>query len=318
MNGVYVNHKADVLRMTSDFQNALDERGIELTVFPGQEVRINGELLDALDNDDILFADEDNQYLMLEFPDDDVPAYTMDMIFQLQQRGIIPVVVHPERNTKIMRHPELLYEMLEKGCLSQITASSYVGTFGEKVETFSRQLIAANQGYVFASDAHNLPGRKYEMRQAFEKLHREFGDAVAKQYEANAKAIVNGDYVAEQRIVPIETTKMKRKKRFGTVLGEEESKMYQQIVKRGLDVIVVIVALVVLCIPFLLIAVLIKLDSKGPVFLNNSGWERMVCRSKFINLGRCVKSAAQYGDRRAGKCGRSNYPNWASTTKDEH
>mgnify|MGYP004700709577 CR=1 FL=1 len=215
MNGVYTNHKVDVLAQTEAFQQQLDEHQIGLTVFPGQEVRINGELLDALDNDDILFADEDNQYLMLEFPDDDVPAYTMDMIFQLQQRGIIPVVVHPERNTKIMRHPELLYEMLEKGCLSQITASSYVGTFGEKVETFSRQLIAANQGYVFASDAHNLPGRKYEMRQAFEKLHREFGDAVAKQYEANAKAIVNGDYVAEQRIVPIETTKMKRKKRFG-------------------------------------------------------------------------------------------------------
>lgn len=42
--------------------------------------------------------------------------------------------------------------------------------------------------------------------------------------------------------------------------------MYQRIVKRGLDVIVAIVVLVVLCIPFLPIAVLIKLDSKGPVF----------------------------------------------------
>lgn len=214
MNGVYVNHKADVLRMTSDFQSALDEHEIELTVFPGQEVRINGELLDALNNDDILFADEDNQYLMLEFPDDDVPTYTMDMIFQLQQRGIIPVVVHPERNTKIMRHPELLYEMLEKGCLSQITASSYVGTFGEKVETFSQQLIAANQGYVFASDAHNLPGRKYEMRQAFEKLRKEFSDEVAQKYDENAKAIINGDYIANNRIEVIVQNK-KKKKRFG-------------------------------------------------------------------------------------------------------
>lgn len=211
MNGVYVNHKTDVLRMTSDFQTALDERGIELTVFPGQEVRINGELLDALDNDDILFADEDNQYLMLEFPDDDVPAYTMDMIFQLQQRGIIPVVVHPERNTKIMRHPELLYEMLEKGCLSQITASSYVGTFGGKVETFSRQLIAASQGYVFASDAHNLPGRKYEMRQAFDKLSQEFGSDLAEQYDADAKAIINGDYVAQHKISIVKEKKNKKK-----------------------------------------------------------------------------------------------------------
>lgn len=215
MNGVFTNHKADVIKRTKQFQDELNNHGIRLTVFPGQEVRINGDLLQALDNDDILFADEDDQYLMLEFPDDDVPAYTADMIFQLQQRGIIPVIVHPERNTEIMRHPHLLYDMLEKGCLSQITASSYVGTFGEKVEHFSRHLIEAGQGYVFASDAHNLPGRKYEMRQAFEKLVQEFNTELAKRYESNAKAIVNGEFVIENQIAPFKSNVKKRKKIFG-------------------------------------------------------------------------------------------------------
>ncbi|KRM60976.1 tyrosine-phosphatase protein [Paucilactobacillus vaccinostercus DSM 20634] len=211
MNGVYTNHKADVLAQTEAFQQQLDEHQIGLTVFPGQEVRINGDLLDALDQDDILFADEDNQYLMLEFPDDDVPTYTTEMIFQLQQRGVIPVIVHPERNTRIMKHPDILYELLEKGCLSQITASSYVGTFGEKVEKFSRQLIETGQGYLFASDAHHLPGRKYEMREAFEKLTTEFGAELAQQYEDNAKAIINGEFVPMNQIRQIE---LKKKKRF--------------------------------------------------------------------------------------------------------
>lgn len=211
MNGVYTNHKVDVLAQTEAFQQQLDEHQIGLTVFPGQEVRINGDLLDALDQDDILFADEDNQYLMLEFPDDDVPTYTTEMIFQLQQRGVIPVIVHPERNTRIMKHPDILYELLEKGCLSQITASSYVGTFGEKVEKFSRQLIETGQGYLFASDAHHLPGRKYEMREAFEKLTTEFGTELAQRYEDNAKAIINGEFVPVNRIRKVPT---KRKKRF--------------------------------------------------------------------------------------------------------
>lgn len=146
MNGRYVNHKKDVLRLTQEFQQQLKDHQIPLTVFPGQEVRINGQLIQALDNDDILFADENNRYLMLEFPDDDVPHYTNQMVFELQQRGITPVIVHPERNTKIMAHPELLYQLLEKECLSQITVSSYVGTFGKKVEDFSRQLIENGQG----------------------------------------------------------------------------------------------------------------------------------------------------------------------------
>lgn len=212
MNGVFMNHRLDVIKRTTEFQERLKEQGIELTVFPGQEVRINGDLLTALDKHDILFADESEQYLMLEFPDDDVPAYTTDMIYQLQQRGIIPVIVHPERNTKIMKHPDILFELLEKGCLSQITASSYVGTFGKKVQVFSQQLIAAGQGYLFASDAHDLPGRKYEMRQAFDKLQTEFGNNLANEFEENAKAIINGDAVMAHQI---KLVKDKRKKRFG-------------------------------------------------------------------------------------------------------
>ncbi|WP_283594457.1 tyrosine-protein phosphatase [Limosilactobacillus galli] len=207
MNGRYVNHKQDVIRRTKEFQEQINTHNIPLTVFPGQEVRINGQLLEALDKDDILFADTGNRYMMLEFPDDDVPYYTNQMIFDLQQRGIIPVIVHPERNTKIMTQPSLIYQMLEKGCLSQITASSYVGTFGKKVEIFSRQLIEAGQGYVFASDAHDLPGRKYEMRQAFKKLQHEFGGTLTKQYQQNACSIINGENIPLNDLKTIRTKK---------------------------------------------------------------------------------------------------------------
>lgn len=195
MNGRYVNHKKDVIARTLAFREELKKRNIPLTVFPGQEVRINGQLLQAIDDDDILFADEGNRYLMLEFPSNDVPNYTSKMVFGLQSRGIVPVIVHPERNTEIMEHPDLLLELLKKGCLSQVTASSYVGTFGKKVQRFSQKLISHGQCYIFASDAHDLPGRKYEMRQAFEKLAHEFGNDLADRFESNARAIINGDDV---------------------------------------------------------------------------------------------------------------------------
>lgn len=208
MNGQYVNHKRDVIKRTNDFRDELKKHNIPLTVFPGQEVRINGQLLQALDQDDILFADETNRYLMLEFPSNDVPNYTSKMVFALQSRGITPVIVHPERNTAIMAHPKLLFNLLKKGCLSQVTASSYVGTFGKKVQRFSQQLISHGQCYIFASDAHDLPGRKYEMRQAFNKLREEFGNGLADRYANNARSIINGEDV------PINELNLLRKKRF--------------------------------------------------------------------------------------------------------
>ena len=211
MNGVYVNHKKDIIHATKIFQNELLKHHIPLVVFPGQEIRINGDLLQSLDDDDILFADEGGQYLMLEFPDDDIPNYTSNMIYELMQRGIIPVIVHPERNTKIMKQPDILYDLLNEGCLSQITASSYVGIFGHKVQKFSKQLIQAGQVYIFASDAHNLPNRKYEMRKAFHKLRREFGEDLTNELEENAKSIINGDFVLPHELQPIKS----KKKRWG-------------------------------------------------------------------------------------------------------
>lgn len=195
MNGVYLNHKKMVIQRTQEFQAEIDKCKIPLKVFPGQEVRINGDLLSALDQDDILFADEGGRYLMLEFPDDDVPSYTSNMIYELMQRGIIPIIVHPERNTKIIKQPDILYDLLSRGCLSQITAGSYVGTFGHKVQKFSKQLIQAGQAYVFASDAHDLPNRKYEMTNAFVKMNHEFGNDYVSRFNENAKRIINGDNI---------------------------------------------------------------------------------------------------------------------------
>ncbi|MCT3559101.1 tyrosine protein phosphatase [Lentilactobacillus buchneri] len=196
MNGVYLNHKKTVIQQTQEFQVELDRHKIPLKVFPGQEVRINGDLLTALDQDDILFADEGGRYLMLEFPSDDVPSYTNNMIYELMQRGIIPIIVHPERNNKIMKKPDILYRLLNRGCLSQITAGSYVGAFGYKVQKFSKQLIQTGQAYVFASDAHDLPNRKYEMTNAFAKLNHEFGNDYVSRFSENAKRIINGDNIS--------------------------------------------------------------------------------------------------------------------------
>ena len=205
MNGVYLNHKRAVIQQTQEFQMELDRHKISLKVFPGQEVRINGDLLTALDQDDILFADEGGRYLMLEFPDDDVPNYTSNIIYELMQRGIIPVVVHPERNTMIMKQPDILYDLLSKGCLSQITAGSYVGIFGHKVQKFSKQLIQAGQAYIFASDVHNLPNRKCEMTNAFVKMNHEFGNDYVSRFNENAKRIINGDNILPNNFSEIKT-----------------------------------------------------------------------------------------------------------------
>lgn len=68
LNGRYLNHKEDIIKLTDEFRQKLKAEGINLVVFPGQEVRLSGELIQAVDDDDILYCDADGRYLLLEFP----------------------------------------------------------------------------------------------------------------------------------------------------------------------------------------------------------------------------------------------------------
>lgn len=210
-NGKFENRKESILAATAELQNEFDTRGIELTLFPGQEVRINGDLLSDIEKDEILFVDEDKQYILIEFPTLSIPNYAESLFFKLQQKGIIPVIVHPERNQEIIADPNILLTFIEKGALAQLTASSYVGIFGKDIAKLSSRLIDANLVHILASDAHNTKGRSFHMREAYAKMEREFGSEKMLAFQRNSKDMVNGDVV--QTEPPMEVTN--KKKKFG-------------------------------------------------------------------------------------------------------
>ncbi|MCO6183188.1 CpsB/CapC family capsule biosynthesis tyrosine phosphatase [Leuconostoc fallax] len=207
MNGHYTNHRDDVIKATQDFQLALNDAQIPLTVFPSQEVRITGKLLEALDQHDILTTDETGHYILIEFPSNDVPTFSKDVLYEVQQRGITPIIVHPERNTRLMAKPDILYDFIDRGAYAQVTASSYVGTFGKAVQKFSDDIVRSGLAHLFASDAHHLPGRTYEMSAAFERLAQQMGDDYVAIYQENARALVNGDALTPFEAVPIKKKK---------------------------------------------------------------------------------------------------------------
>ena len=47
----------------------------------GQEVRITGDLIEDIRNDEILFTDLDDTYILIEFPTMEVPSFTENIFF---------------------------------------------------------------------------------------------------------------------------------------------------------------------------------------------------------------------------------------------
>jgi len=85
--------------------------------------------------------------------------------------------------------------------------------FGKNVQTLTEKIIKANLGFVFASDAHNFEGRRFTMREAFDRLSEQVDVKTAERFNQNAKNILNGDDVEIGDIKRV--SDIKKKKFFG-------------------------------------------------------------------------------------------------------
>ena len=206
-NGRWDNEKGDILRYVDILQMELDHRNIPLKLFPGQEVRIVGELIEDIAANKIQFIDEDNQYLLIEFPTISVPHFTEQLFFELQKKNITPIIVHPERNHAILNNPNELLYLIEKGALAQLTAGSYVGSFGKKIQQLSHQLVKNDLVHFIASDAHNIHSRDFYMEEAYEKLEKEFGRQKVEQFKQTTKDLINGELIVTNPPRQVKKTK---------------------------------------------------------------------------------------------------------------
>ena len=208
-NGRYENEKSSVIAAVHHLQNALDERNLPLTLLEGQEVRVTGELITAIEKDHLLFTDITDTYLLLEFPTQDVPAFSESLFFELRTLGKVPVIVHPERNAIFREDPNRLIPFLEMGCLAQLTAPSIVGIFGKQIQKTAHDMVTHNLVQMVASDAHGVTKRRFYLKEAYEIIEQEWGKEKVLQMQQVARDLVNGDEVSYPSYTEV------KKKKFG-------------------------------------------------------------------------------------------------------
>ncbi|MGR9545891.1 tyrosine-protein phosphatase [Priestia megaterium] len=191
-NGRYLNEKKDIVQYVQKLNELLKKEKIPLTILPGQEIRLYGEILDDYQADKILTLNDTGKYLFIEFPSSQVPHYAEQLLFDIQSKGLIPIIVHPERNSRLLAEPDLLYKFITNGALAQVTAGSVTGRFGKKIKNFSHQLIQSNLVHFVSSDAHNLEGRSFYMREALEAIESEHGQDIVYVFLENAQYVIQG------------------------------------------------------------------------------------------------------------------------------
>ena len=132
-------------------------------------------------------------YLLVELSDYSIPAQIADCFLKLGDRGVTPVITHPERNAILRQTPLRIIEFVEMGCAVQITANALTGFWGQRIRQFTTWLLEHEAVHVIASDAHDAKHRTPILSEARDLAGQVCGKDVAHALvEENPRAMLRG------------------------------------------------------------------------------------------------------------------------------
>ena len=106
---------------------------INIKIYNGAEAYINNNLNELIKIGVIPTINE-SKYLLMELPMNNKIIYLDQIIYNLKQNNIIPIIAHPERYLYIQKNPNKLIDLIEKGVLFQGNYGSIIGKYGKEAE----------------------------------------------------------------------------------------------------------------------------------------------------------------------------------------
>ena len=133
-------------------------------------------------------------YLLVEFSDLLIFNNTPEIFARLQDKGMVPIITHPERNALLRQKIDQIAKWVEAGAYVQVTAQSVLGEFGNGARDFSETLLDRGLVHFIASDGHDVQRRPPRLDKAYAWLKKHRGEEIAEALcVANPRATLRGD-----------------------------------------------------------------------------------------------------------------------------
>jgi len=109
-------------------------------------------------------------YLLIEFSTRDTLRMMKELAFQLQMKGIKPVLAHPERYEALQARPEMAREWIRAGWWMQLDLPSIIGETGVYIQRLAVQMLKEGWFHIAATDLHKSPEQADYLQQMLKKL----------------------------------------------------------------------------------------------------------------------------------------------------
>lgn len=153
MEGYYETDTPEREVWVNAIYDKLQEKNIDIHLYLGNEIYLSENMIKLLEEGKASTIN-DTSYVLFEMPLNVEPLNLYDVIYEMLQYKLVPILAHPERYTFVQQEPELIYDLIQKGVLMQANYASITGYYGEKAQWMVRKLLENNMVHFLGSDVH--------------------------------------------------------------------------------------------------------------------------------------------------------------------
>ena len=168
-NSKYICNNKDKKEIFNKLKDKLKKEKININLYLGNEVFFTENFYDLIKKREIRTLNN-SKYLLFEFPMNHIYPNTGEVISSIISKGCVPILAHPERYMKFIRHPEIAEDYLRMGILLQGNLTSLFGKYGFKSKRLLKLYLKNHWISFLGSDTHH--DVKYSEKKLRKKLLR--------------------------------------------------------------------------------------------------------------------------------------------------
>ena len=185
----------------SSIQKALKQQDINIKLHLGSEIYLSDNIINLIKEHKASTIAGTN-YVLFEMPLNAKPLNLYDMVYEMQEHKLRPILAHPERYSFVKTDPDLIYDLIEAGVLMQANYASVLGGYGTRSEIIVRKLLECDMIHFLGSDVHKVDSIYPQVQEAIAEIRKIVGEE--KLHELTT---INAKNVLENKSIDIDTPK---------------------------------------------------------------------------------------------------------------
>ena len=151
--GTFENTPETLDKAMLALQTALKEKSNYISLSHHAEYRLDEFSQAAFESGNVMTMP--GNYIMIENPFVSEAWFIDNTIFELQVKGLTPVLAHPERYSYYFKNRDRYHRLHEAGAKFQVNLLSLAGSYGKEQREVAEYLIAKGLVDFIGSDLHN-------------------------------------------------------------------------------------------------------------------------------------------------------------------